>query len=53
MLRPPVLSKHTIHNFMGEFKKRKAGRMRKLDDQRKHDLRANAEMSRVAGKIAK
>jgi len=49
MLRPPVLSKQTIHNFMGEFKKRKALRFKKMEEQRKHDLRANAEISRGAG----
>ena len=49
MLRPPVLSKQTIHNFMGEFKKRKASRLKKSEEQRRHDLRANAELSREAG----
>ena len=34
---------------MGEFKKRKAACARRLDEQRKHDLRANAEMNREAG----
>jgi len=49
MLRPPVLSKQTIHNFMGEFKKRKAARLKRSEEQRKHDMRANAELSREAG----
>jgi len=49
MLRPPVLSKQTIHNFMGEFKKRRTARFKKVEEQRKHDMRANAELSREAG----
>ena len=49
MLRPPVLSKQTIHNFMGEFKKRKASRLKRSEEQRRHDMRANAELSREAG----
>lgn len=34
---------------MGEFKKRKAYRLKKSEEQRKHDMRANAELSREAG----
>lgn len=49
ILRPPVLSKHTIHNFMPEFKKRKEARLRKLEEQRKFDRRANAVRSRQEG----
>lgn len=49
MLRPPILSKQTIHNFMGEFKKRKAQRSKKLEDQKKHDYQADANLNRSAG----
>ena len=36
---------------MGEFKKRKASRLKKSEEQRKHDMRANAELSREAGML--
>lgn len=49
MLRPPVLSRSTIKYFMPEFKKRKASRLKKIEEQRKFDRRASAARSRQEG----
>lgn len=40
ILKPPLLSKNTIHNFMPEFKNRKALRLKKFKEQQKFDRRA-------------
>ena len=42
ILKPPLLSKRTIHNFMPEFKKRKELRSKKFKEQQKFDRQANA-----------
>jgi len=49
MLKPPVLSKHTIHNFMPEFKSRKANRVKKFKEQQKHDRLATAAGNKEHG----
>jgi len=49
MLRPPVLSKHTIKSFMPEFKKRKAARSKKLEEQRKFDHKASDAINKQGG----
>ena len=50
MLKPPVLSKHTIHNFMPEFKSRKANRVKKFKEQQKHDRLATAAGNKEHGR---
>jgi hypothetical protein len=42
ILKPPLLSKRTIHNFMPEFKKRKELRLKKFKEQQKFDRQASA-----------
>jgi len=42
ILKPPLLSKRTIHNFMPEFKHRKTLRLKKMKEQLKFDRQANA-----------
>ena len=50
LLRPPVLSKTTIHNFMPEFNKRKTMRAKKLEEQRKFDHKATNARNKEFGK---
>merc|ERR1719378_720254 len=42
ILKPPLLSKRTIQNFMPEFKNRKALRLKKFKEQQKFDRQAYA-----------
>lgn len=42
ILKPPLLSKRTIHNFMPEFKHRKSLRLKKFKEQQKFDIQAKA-----------
>ncbi|XP_047141975.1 E3 ubiquitin-protein ligase RNF10 isoform X3 [Hydra vulgaris] len=49
LLRPPVLSKSTIHNFMPEFNKRKSIRSKKLEEQRKFDRKATNARNKEFG----
>lgn len=49
ILKPPLLSKNTIHNFMPEFKNRKALRLKKFKEQQKFDRRAIAAENKKLG----
>jgi len=49
ILKPPLLSRNTIHNFTPEFKNRKAMRMKKLKEQQKFDRRATAAENKSHG----
>jgi len=42
IIKPPLLSKRTIHNFMPEFKNRKALRLKKFKEQQRFDRQAYA-----------
>jgi len=49
ILKPPLLSKRTIHNFMPEFKNRKAMRSKKVKEQQRFDREANVIESKKYG----
>jgi len=49
ILKPPLLSKRTIHNFMPEFKKRKELRLKKFKEQQKFDRQASAIVNKKYG----
>merc|ERR1719378_1381630 len=49
ILKPPLLSKRTIQNFMPEFKNRKALRLKKFKEQQRFDRQANAIESKKYG----